>query len=163
MQCTVEVLDNKVVSSKYSKDVFLDFVLKDYPRRGVSTPMHGVYEGSYRDLMGDLEAIIPPLRQLNTRPPELRLDPTYTAPAQTPLPVYRQPPRPTEPPEPKQPPQLDELDWNPPQDDPYPPPDWREEDSFPHEPAKVAAPTFNPPEPRKVRALWPSTGLRAGC
>jgi hypothetical protein len=72
----VEVLDNKLVSSRYSQDVFLDFVLKDYPRRGLSTPMHGVYEGSYRDLLGDLEAIIPPLRHMNTRPPQVMMRPS---------------------------------------------------------------------------------------
>lgn len=39
LQTTVEVLDNKVVGSRYCAGNFLEFVLKDYPHRGASTPV----------------------------------------------------------------------------------------------------------------------------
>jgi hypothetical protein len=42
----VEVLNNKLVASKYCKGIFLDFWLKDYPTRGVNTPVR-VYIKEY--------------------------------------------------------------------------------------------------------------------
>jgi hypothetical protein len=92
-------------------------------------------------------------------PPQLRPEPHYTPPALTPLPLYRKPPPPTEPPEPRQPPETHDILWLPPTDEPYPPPNWREEDSFPNEPTKVRS--TPPPKKRGFGfLLWSKISTR---
>jgi hypothetical protein len=53
--------------------------------------MHGVYEGSYRDLIEDLEAVVRPLHKMVVKVPEPMEYPVYREPVKDELPEYYEP------------------------------------------------------------------------
>eukprot|EP00959_Pyramimonas_sp_CCMP1952_P257898 5389756-Pyramimonas_sp.AAC.1 len=74
--------------------------VEDFPKRGANTPMHGVYEGSFRDLIEDLEAVLRPLQKMVVKAPEPLPMPEYKEPRSDELPEYYEPepiPEPTPP------------------------------------------------------------------
>ncbi|KAK3249015.1 hypothetical protein CYMTET_41543 [Cymbomonas tetramitiformis] len=85
-QGEVPILGNKMVASVYCQGLFLEYYMKDYPRKGVTSPMHGVYEGSYFDLLQDLEMLLKPLRKLALHAPLEKPIPEYTVPELATLP-----------------------------------------------------------------------------